>query len=293
MGVKEVFNDSRSRDERGNGEREGRKPGGKIGVRQEHHIVDRCRSRKATRFQSRTISGVSRDVIANRPEESRRECRNALHDSKSSDDRARRRLRRDSARARARESTGVGKKERKRKEEKKAARESLRSKRTRAREKERENRRRERDRRALSHDRARCNARAAMHKQRRASRSAPAKVTRVMSRCPLCRTNSATRPKALSSARFDGRGEGGEGGGWRRRRRRHRRVGETRGGGKLTDRPTDRPSERSSRSPAALASRGIRYRETSAGEGPRRLKAGAHKVRVFSRARASEAERVA
>lgn len=51
----------------------------------------------------------------------------------------------------------------------------------------------------LSHDRARCNARAAMHKQRRASRSAPAKVTRVMSRCPLCRTNSATRPKALSS----------------------------------------------------------------------------------------------
>jgi hypothetical protein len=54
---------------------------------------------------------------------------------------------------------------------------------------------------ALSHDRARCNARAAMHKQRRASRSAPAKVTRVMSRCPLCRTNSATRPKALSRVR--------------------------------------------------------------------------------------------
>ncbi|KAG7207775.1 hypothetical protein KM043_009384 [Ampulex compressa] len=38
-----------------------------------------------------------------------------------------------------------------------------------------------------------------MHKQRRASRSAPAKVTRVMSRCPLCRTNSATRPKALAN----------------------------------------------------------------------------------------------
>lgn len=55
---------------------------------------------------------------------------------------------------------------------------------------EREARKRKRDG-APSHDRARCNARAAMHKQRRASRSAPAKVTRVMSRCPLCRTNSA------------------------------------------------------------------------------------------------------
>ena len=53
----------------------------------------------------------------------------------------------------------------------------------------------------VSRDRARCNARAALHKQRRASQSAPAKVTRVMSRCPLCRTNSATRtrPKAVTS----------------------------------------------------------------------------------------------
>ncbi|KYN28054.1 hypothetical protein ALC57_02490 [Trachymyrmex cornetzi] len=50
-----------------------------------------------------------------------------------------------------------------------------------------------------------------MHKQRRASRSAPAKVTRVMSRCPLCRTNSATRPKAHSRVRSDGGGGGGGG----------------------------------------------------------------------------------
>ncbi|KAL0124496.1 hypothetical protein PUN28_006383 [Cardiocondyla obscurior] len=69
---------------------------------------------------------------------------------------------------------------------------------------------------ALSHDRARCNARAAMHKQRRASRSAPAKVTRVMSRCPLCRTNSATRPKAHSRARSDSGGGASAG---RRRRK--------------------------------------------------------------------------
>jgi len=80
------------------------------------------------------------------------------------------------------------------------------------RERERGRRVRERDV-ALSHDRARCNARAAMHKQRRASRSAPAKVTRVMSRCPLCRTNSATRPKAHSRVRSDGGGGGGGGGG--------------------------------------------------------------------------------
>jgi len=68
---------------------------------------------------------------------------------------------------------------------------------------------------ALSHDRARCNARAAMHKQRRASRSAPAKVTRVMSRCPLCRTNSAhSRPKALSRrVRSGASGCGTRGGG--------------------------------------------------------------------------------
>lgn len=88
------------------------------------------------------------------------------------------------------------------------------------RERERGRRVRERDA-ALSHDRARCNARAAMHKQRRASRSAPAKVTRVMSRCPLCRTNSATRPKAHSApaaaaataVAAAGRREGGGGGG--------------------------------------------------------------------------------
>lgn len=59
----------------------------------------------------------------------------------------------------------------------------------------------------MSRDRARCNARAAVHKQRRASQSAPAKVTRVMSRCPLCRTNSATRPKAAARRAEQGRRE--------------------------------------------------------------------------------------
>lgn len=59
----------------------------------------------------------------------------------------------------------------------------------------------------VSRDRARCNARAAVHKQRRASQSAPAKVTRVMSRCPLCRTNSATRPKAAARRAEQGRRE--------------------------------------------------------------------------------------
>jgi len=117
-----------------------------------------------------------------------------------------------------------GKEERGRKREKERKREylarALRSRevggdRAKGREKQRERERerellprRERDG-ALSHDRARCNARAAMHKQRRASRSAPAKVTRVMSRCPLCRTNSATRPKALSRVRSRRAGDGG------------------------------------------------------------------------------------
>lgn len=73
-------------------------------------------------------------------------------------------------------------------------------------------------RRGFSRDRARCNARAAVHKQRRASQSAPAKVTRVMSRCPLCRTNSATRPKVVTSWSRSG----AEGGGSARTRARER-----------------------------------------------------------------------
>lgn len=85
---------------------------------------------------------------------------------------------------------------------------------------------------ALSHDRARCNARAAMHKQRRASRSAPAKVTRVMSRCPLCRTNSAHSAESALSPSLLRRGASGRG---------------TRGRG---NRPTAPPPDPSTRVPS-------------------------------------------
>lgn len=136
-------------------------------------------------------------------------------------------------------------KEERKKESRVASRRARAPARSRVVEREREGRRAsasERDA-ALSHDRARCNARAAMHKQRRASQSAPAKVTRVMSRCPLCRTNSAHSAESVLSPSPLRRGAA---------RRDAGREGEE------TDRPNPRPSAPSLASPRA----GIRYWET-------------------------------
>lgn len=93
-----------------------------------------------------------------------------------------------------------GEREPERKEERKSEKE-----RRGGRERNKDRGEREKDETRVSRDRARCNARAALHKQRRASQSAPAKVTRVMSRCPLCRTNSAT-PKPVTRSDSGARG---------------------------------------------------------------------------------------